>query len=385
MEKLNVFVSSTCYDLSQIRTNLYEHLESNGYTPMLSEYTNFPINPSEKTIGNCINAVKNNADIFVLIVGNRYGSMLDNGKSITNTEFLAAKSKGIPIYVFVDKRMMSILPVWKKNKDGDYTDIVDNTKIFEFISEVRDNEQLWVHEFESAQNIVTILKTQMSYLFKESLKLKSRFDAEFNDLFKNNLSNKAINILLEKEELYELNFFIQTLVDEIKQKESIKQDYEYRIFLDTNNSIRDDADLLGWFQDRSDTILNLIASLNNLINTAFPIYFGEPGVESDLKGLYYISQTYSRIFKKVIDWTIETSSTIVEEEREVIKSHLANLTRQLIKDIWNFPFEQRKYLDELILEDSIDNIAITFTINIDNDALDGFNNEFDKLKRELNR
>jgi len=383
MEKLNVFVSSTCYDLSQIRTNLYEHLESNGYTPMLSEYANFPINPSEKTIGNCINAVKNNADIFVLIVGNRYGSMLDNGKSITNTELLAAKSKGIPIYVFIDKKMMSILPVWKKNKDGDYTDIVDNTKIFEFISEVRDNEQLWVHEFESAQNIVTILKTQMSYLFKESLKLKSRFDAEFDDLFKNNLSNKAINILLEKEELYELNFFIQTLVDEIQKKESIKHDYEYRIFLDTNKSIRDDIELLGWLQDRSDFVLNLIASINNLINTALPIYYGEPGVESDLKGLYYISQTYSRIFKKIIDWTIETSSTVVDEKRVVLKNHLASLTRRLIEDTWSFPFEQRKYLDKILLDDSISDITMTLTLNPDDEAFNGFDKEFNKLKKEV--
>ncbi len=93
MQKLNIFISSTCYDLSQIRADLFDFITEIGHLPILSEYENFPINPSINTIDNCIEAVKKNADLFVLIVGNRYGSVIESGKSITNTEFLAAKKK----------------------------------------------------------------------------------------------------------------------------------------------------------------------------------------------------------------------------------------------------------------------------------------------------
>ena len=70
-----------------------------GYTPMMSEQNDFPIDPQLDNWENCINAVKKYADIFVLIIGNRYGAVGETGKSITNTEYLTAVQKGIPIYI----------------------------------------------------------------------------------------------------------------------------------------------------------------------------------------------------------------------------------------------------------------------------------------------
>ena len=81
-----VFVSSTCYDLNQVRADLKQFLEGLGLGPLLSESPAFPINPESQTVENCLNAVKGRADIFVLIVGARYGSIDVSGKSITNLE-----------------------------------------------------------------------------------------------------------------------------------------------------------------------------------------------------------------------------------------------------------------------------------------------------------
>ena len=93
MHNVNIFVSSTCYDLSQIRVDLSQFITSNGHLPILSEFESFPINPAKNTIENCIKIVKESADVLLLIVGNRYGSTVANGKSITNVEFLTAQQK----------------------------------------------------------------------------------------------------------------------------------------------------------------------------------------------------------------------------------------------------------------------------------------------------
>ena len=82
MNQLKIFLSSTCYDLKQIRTDLFEYFHSANYAPFLSENYDFPINPQKGTIDNCIDNVKNNTDIFVLVVGNRYGCQNKNGISI---------------------------------------------------------------------------------------------------------------------------------------------------------------------------------------------------------------------------------------------------------------------------------------------------------------
>ena len=77
MRKVNIFISSTCYDLSQIRADLKESIINMGHNPILSEEHDFPINPNLSNVENCINAVKTEADIFVLIIGNRYGCTLE--------------------------------------------------------------------------------------------------------------------------------------------------------------------------------------------------------------------------------------------------------------------------------------------------------------------
>ena len=92
-----LFVSSTCYDLAQLRANLRDFAEEVGFEPVLSELDSFPVNPSQSAIQNCLDAVRTRADIFVLVVGGRYGSMNEAGKSITNLEYLEASACGIPV------------------------------------------------------------------------------------------------------------------------------------------------------------------------------------------------------------------------------------------------------------------------------------------------
>jgi hypothetical protein len=139
-----VFVSSTCYDLSQTRRDLSDFISSLGLNPILSEYNSFPVNPDYDTVKNCIETVRNNTDIMVLIVGGRYGSQGDSERSVTNLEYLAALAKGLPIYVFVKSSILSIIPVWKNNKNGNYLDIVDTPKLFEFVDSLKSESERWI-------------------------------------------------------------------------------------------------------------------------------------------------------------------------------------------------------------------------------------------------
>lgn len=71
-----------------------------GHQPILSENNSFPVEPEDDAIENCIRNVEA-ADILILIIGNMYGYISDSGKSITNTEYLYAKQRGITsIYIY---------------------------------------------------------------------------------------------------------------------------------------------------------------------------------------------------------------------------------------------------------------------------------------------
>src|SRR5438477_5350333 len=111
-----VFVSSTFYDLHHLRAELMGFIDGMGYTPLLSEKNSFPIDPDQSTIDSCRRAVAEHADMFVLVVGGRYGSVITGDTSVTNIEYLAAVAKQIPIFAFVESGILAILPVWRKNK-----------------------------------------------------------------------------------------------------------------------------------------------------------------------------------------------------------------------------------------------------------------------------
>jgi hypothetical protein len=161
MRKPSIFVSSTCYDLKQLRVDLYSYVEQAGFEPVLSEYPTFPVDPDETTVENCRKAVESRADVFILVIGGRYGSVSEHGKSVTNLEYVTGRAKGIPVYVFVMRSILDILSVWKANPTGDFTSVVDSPKLLQFVSEIRDGGEDWVFAFDTAQDIISILRTQL--------------------------------------------------------------------------------------------------------------------------------------------------------------------------------------------------------------------------------
>ena len=388
MDNINIFVSSTCYDLSQIRTDISEFVKNSGHNPILSEFENFPISPELNTIENCIKIVKENADILILIVGNRYGNIIQNGKSITNNEFLVAKQKGIPIFCFIDKSTLNALNFWKNNKEGNFSNIVDNVQIFEFIEDIRNNSKIWTFPFEKAQDIISTLKIQLSYLFKNSLRVKKIFDEEIPEFFKLNLSDKALKILFEKEDLYEYLFFSQILVDQIQKKEFLKNDIEYAILIEPKHFLAEYTEIPSWVQERISAILNIISSLKSIVNVALPKFIAEPGIPSDLKGLYYVSLKYAELYEQVLNWIIITRSTKIEADFEEAKIVLADFATKPAKDIWNFPFDVHQQITDVNekhrLGEEYTTIKSTLTLEIEEGVQQKFNEVMEKLRSHYN-
>ena len=157
-------VSSTFYDLRQIRDDLRQFIEGLGYRPLLSEHPSFPIDPDATTIENCRRRVEQDADVLVLVIGGRYGSIdATPNKSVTNLEYTSARHKRIPIYVFIDPQVLALLPLWKRNQAADFSEQVDSPRLFEFIEHVRTIDAVWMNEFRIACDITDALRTQFAY------------------------------------------------------------------------------------------------------------------------------------------------------------------------------------------------------------------------------
>ena len=203
----SVFVSSTCYDLNQVRADMKRFFESMGLDPILSESPAFPTSPQTSPVDNCLQAVKERTDIFVLIIGDRYGSQNESGKSITNLEYLEARAKGLPIYVFVLKKIINGLPFWKKNPQANYEGTVDTPKLFEFVETLRTSQNHWVFEFDEAQHIMDTLRRQLAYLFMEGLILREKLKELKPSPVLAELTGKSLKVLWEKPIGWEFRLF----------------------------------------------------------------------------------------------------------------------------------------------------------------------------------
>lgn len=104
-----MFISSTCYDLIDLRAELADFLDGKGYIPKVSDDPyRMDVEPTEDSIQTCLRNVEA-ADVVICILDGRYGPPLPpNGEvSATHAEIRHARKLDIPIYIFARDKALS--------------------------------------------------------------------------------------------------------------------------------------------------------------------------------------------------------------------------------------------------------------------------------------
>ena len=100
MAKPRIFISSTCFDLNDVRSELTSFLGKYGFEVLNSQLKNFGVTPQKHSHTACLEQV-HNADYCIVIIGRRRGgTFIASEKSITNEEYNLAVKRGIPIIIF---------------------------------------------------------------------------------------------------------------------------------------------------------------------------------------------------------------------------------------------------------------------------------------------
>lgn len=104
-----IFISSTCYDLQEIRFQLRHFINDIGYEPVMSEFGDIFYDLRQHVQDACKEEIVR-SNIFLLIVGNNYGSIYHKHisepklpDSVTLQEFRKALEVGIPKYIFINR------------------------------------------------------------------------------------------------------------------------------------------------------------------------------------------------------------------------------------------------------------------------------------------
>jgi len=329
-----MFVSSTCYDLSQVRADLRDFLVSVGIEPIMSEFDTFPIDPAKDAVTNCIDIVKARADIFLMIVGGRYGSITGAGKSITNLEFLEAQAKRVPKYVFVKRNVLDLLPIWRANPDGNFSSAVDSVSVFEFVSSFRDSGEVWVFPFDTAQDISATLRTQLSYLLSEGLDLRLKLqEVQFGvDV----LQPRALQLVMEKPKGWEYLLFAQVLGDEIAALHQKRLDVELKISFGQAYQIEELPDLTSWISAQLATMINTMSQIERAMNDGFIRAVGEPGEPGNAQRIYHLAKRIADAYEQLLDWTLQFYRVSAPDPFMKAIEHVSMLSSNALSEIESF-------------------------------------------------
>ena len=188
MAKPRVFVSSTYYDLKHIRASLDIFIESLGFESVLSEKGDIAYTHDRALDESCYREAQN-ADLFVLIIGGRYGSgasteskkparsFFERYDSITKKEYESAVNRDIPIYILVEAGVYTEYQTFLRNKGNENIQFahVDSANIFHLIEEILARPRNSpVKSFERFAEIESWLRDQWAGTFRELLNKQSQ-------------------------------------------------------------------------------------------------------------------------------------------------------------------------------------------------------------------
>ena len=149
--KYQIFISSTYNDLVQERAAIIETVLQLEHIPLGMEAFTATARKQMELIERAIDL----SDYFVLIIGNRYGSIYKDDVSYTETEYDYAKSKGKPVLAFIQDCDIFADPTEEQEK---------KVKLFEFIKKVRKYENSgkpWTNKDELAGYVAISLSKEI--------------------------------------------------------------------------------------------------------------------------------------------------------------------------------------------------------------------------------
>ena len=323
MAKLKIFISSTCYDLNNARDQLRGFISNLGYEPVMSEYSDILFDPRTHTHTSCLNEISN-VDMVILLVGSRFGgqavpealSLLDlenlekssfdtsilespEKLSVTQLEVMKAIEFSIPVFAFIDEKVMHDHFVYQTNKELSgqikYPSIEKQETakyIFEFINFLRHRMNgNSVIPFSNVEDIENHLRKQWASLFQRLL--KEQRDTKINH-------NKMLDI---SEKIEDIKTALISMTGNAQNREIARGTLKYRRLIDFIIGLNiPDTNFIFTTTENFDQMLNSagIVKIEDIRTNRMP--FGHTAFVKD-DGTFYESRVpRDYIYRLSMDW-----------------------------------------------------------------------------------
>jgi hypothetical protein len=215
-----IFVSSVSSGLEEIRERVNREIEELGHKPIFFESNDFAKSSQTSMVKTCLKEIEN-SDMYILIIGEEVGfKLVELEKSVTHLELRKAISTNKKMLVFVQdyiktayfrefSRISKDLKKQKK-KEPTFDEIIKKLsnhsikkEVFNIVHDAYQNVP-WLFTFKTAEDIKSVLKSELSSLLKSYIVLQNNKQIDSID-----------DIILASERLEQYDSFLEDITPSI--------------------------------------------------------------------------------------------------------------------------------------------------------------------------
>ena len=248
-----IFISSTDYNLIDLRAELAKYLADLGYRPILSSSDGFHDNsPDFEPWESCLQVLQS-AYVMVLVIDGKYGETFewknfahiigDKKVSPTHAEYLLAHKTKMRMLVFVRKELLTYYQTYRtalKNSNGDKEKAKESLAIslpkqiafetLEFIEELKTSRPIpWIKAFDNVTEIKKEIQKKMLNELAELFLFKNKhleavvraFSTVLDDLPEDKRKETLEKIGATKELIIEIESQTKVILDLKKEKDKL--------------------------------------------------------------------------------------------------------------------------------------------------------------------
>jgi hypothetical protein len=326
------------------------------------------------TIENCRRRVHADADILVLVVGGRYGSIPAGAtKSVTNLEYLAAKTKGIPIFAFVHRDILAVLPVWEENPAATFASIVDTPQLFAFVQDVRSADRVWTFSFDTAQDIVTTLRIQLAFLMTRGLTFVQRLR---EPSAADGLTGEAFRLAVEHGDGWPARLLAALVRTEVESASNLQRDHASEIALGTGEQVS--PPVSTWVEATTQQAIRAMTAIEQIINHAM----NDAANNFDIAGIRHSARQIGQAYRDCFNWAARLRRAGLPEEWQPVIYEQSFMLDNVIAAIEQFAPRFEEAIGKALAQPGDGPHSVDLEINLTVANKDRCDAAFAKLKRD---
>ena len=294
-------------------------------------------------------------------------------RCVTNLEYLAARAKGIPIFAFINRDILAVLPVWEDNPQSTFASVVDSPQLFAFIRDIRIEDRVWAFSFDTAQDIITTLRTQLAFLMTRGLTLIHRLrDASVAD----GLTGEAFRLAVEHGDGWPARLLATLVRSEVDSASDLRRDHAAGIALGPGEQINHPVST--WIEATTGQAIRIMTALEVIVNHAM----NDATNNSDVLGIRHSARQIGQAYRDCFNWAARLRRATLPEEWRPVVYQQSFMLDNVIASIESFAPRFEQAISKALALPGVGPHSLELAFNLTLANRDRYEAAFAKLKHD---